>query len=82
MTPNSVYYWTESQKLSQNLSGVLGLAAGRPAWDVYLLYQKGVWWDRNFPAPTFWQHLIDGILQGQPLDMDVFDARVREYLAR
>jgi hypothetical protein len=80
LAPNAAYYWTPTPKLSQDLSATLHLPGGRAAWDVYLLYGKGVLWEERFPEPIFWQHLITGNLQADPLDPAIFEARVIEFL--
>jgi hypothetical protein len=77
--PNSVYLWTPTPQLAQELSSVLGLPSGRLGWDVYLMYGKGVLWDKKFPEPTFWQHQI-GVVQGEPLNMQRFTAKLQELL--
>jgi hypothetical protein len=82
MAPNAAYYWTPTQKLSQDLGITLRLAGGRAAWDVYLMYGKGAIWESRFPEPAFWQHLITGNLQADPLDPSIFGARVEEYLSK
>jgi len=77
--PNSVYFWTTTPKLSADLSTTLHLPAGRLAWDVYLLYARGKMWDAVFPQPRYWQHQLE-ILQGEPLDVNLLDARIIEAL--
>ncbi len=77
--PNSVYFWTPTPKLSYDAATVIGLAPGRPAWDVYFLYKRGVIWDRTFPAPNYWQRQLD-VIQGEPLDPTVMRLRIRSAL--
>jgi hypothetical protein len=77
--PNSVYFWTTTPKLATDLSSALHLPAGRLAWDIYLLYGRGKTWDSAFPQPRYWQHQLE-ILQGEPLDVNLLDARVIEAL--
>ena len=77
--PAATYFWTPTDKLARELSSVLGLPAGRPAWDVYLLYAKGLTWDRTFPAPTYWQHQID-VIQGEPLNLPKLQSKVEQLL--
>ncbi len=77
--PNSVYFWTQTPKLSHEAASVIRLAAGRPAWDVYLLYNKGVTWDRIFPAPNYWQQQLD-VLQGDAFNPQVMRTRIKDAL--
>ncbi len=77
--PNSVYFWTSTKKLANDVASVIRLAAGRPAWDVYFLYNRGVTWDRVFPAPNYWQQQLD-VLQGDAFNPQVMRTRVRDAL--
>lgn len=77
--PNSVHFWTPTQKLAKDMAGVLKLAADRIAWDVYLLYRKGILWQREPPSPTYWQHQL-GVIQGDSLDIEILEARLTEAL--
>jgi hypothetical protein len=77
--PNSVYLWIPTTQLAEQLASVLGLPAGHTAWDVYLMYGKGVLWDKRIPAPDYWQHQI-GVIQGEPMNMERFSARLKELL--
>ncbi len=77
--PNSVYFWTPTRKLSDEVASILGLAAGRPAWDMYFLYPKGVVWDRVFPAPRYWQRQLD-VIQGDTFNPQILRARIKDAL--
>ncbi len=77
--PNSVYFWIASQNLAREAASVMRMAAGRLAWDAYLLYQKGVIWEAKFPAPGYWQHQLD-ILQGEALNPRLLRARIQDAL--
>jgi hypothetical protein len=39
----------------------------------------GKMWDAAFPQPRYWQHQLE-ILQGEPLDVNLLDARIIEAL--
>lgn len=80
-TPNSVHYWTPTQKLAKDLAPVLHMGAGRLAWDIYLLYAPGVIWDREPPAPSYWQRKHD-IPQGDFYNVAVLGTRLAEILKR
>ncbi len=77
--PNSVYFYAQSAKLSHDVASVIRLAAGRPAWDVYFLFKKGVTWDRVFPMPNYWQRQLK-VLQGDAFDPRVMRVHVRDAL--
>jgi len=79
LAPNSVYFWTSTQKLSAELASVLRLGMGRAAWDVYLIYRKGIIWEGQVPSPTYWQQQLE-VLQGEPFNITVFEGRILEYL--
>lgn len=80
-TPNSVHYWTPTQKLAKDLAPVLRMGVGRLAWDIYLLYPPGVMWDREPPAPSYWQRKHD-IPQGDAYNVAVLATRVAEVLRK
>ncbi len=77
--PNSTYFWTDTPYLAQDLARQLQLPSGRLAWDVYLVYGKGAFWDKSFPAPAYWAHQIE-VIQGEPLNMQKFESRLQQLL--
>jgi hypothetical protein len=77
--PNSGYFWLTTPKAAQEAASVLHMAAGRLAWDVYLLYRRGLIWEASFPSPSYWQHQLD-ILQGDAFNPQVFRARIHDAL--
>jgi hypothetical protein len=78
-SPNSVYFWTPDKKLAMEAGWVLQLAAGRPAWDVYLLFKRGIMWEKTFPIPTYWQQQLD-VLQGDKYDPQQMRVKIHESL--
>jgi hypothetical protein len=77
--PNTVYFWVPDQTLALEAGSVLQLAAGRPAWDVYLLYRRGVFWEKTFPNPDYWQQQLD-VLQGDKYSPETMRIRIEEFL--
>ena len=77
--PGSVHYWTPSPHLAEELSSQLHLQQGRLAWDVYILYARGVVWGANFPPPTYWQHQL-GVIQGEPMNVTRLDGKITDAL--
>lgn len=73
--PNSVHFWMTSQKLSWDAASELKFPLGRNAWDVYLLYQREIMWDRTFPLPSYWQQPLD-LLQGDRYDPQTMKRRI------
>ena len=74
--PNAVYFWMPSPAISEELTSVLKLAPGRMVYDVYLLYRKGILWESQIPAPTYWQQQM-GVLQGDPFDITRLETQVQ-----
>jgi hypothetical protein len=77
--PGSTHFWTPAQKLGRDLGAVLHMPAGAPAWDVFLMYARGVMWTSGFPEPTYWQQDHD-YLQGAPFDINLLGGRVIQAL--
>ncbi|MEO9170675.1 MAG: hypothetical protein ABI278_05805 [Candidatus Aquilonibacter sp.] len=69
-------------------TGWLGDAYGRvlptpgSAWDVYMLYARGVRWDGLVPPkPTYWMHQLAGVTIAPHLDPTVLQQHVLQLLA-
>jgi hypothetical protein len=76
---NSSHFWTSSPGLIHEAAAVLQLAAGRTAWDVFLLYRKEIMWHSSFPVPSYWQQQLD-IIQGAPFDPQALKMRLLDAL--
>jgi len=73
------HYWNADDSLGRAFGGVLGTPA--TAWDVYLLYPRGVKWVAAAPPkPIFWMHQLSGVTNAPHLDPDVFREHVVEAL--
>jgi hypothetical protein len=77
--PDVSFFWTPTERLARQLAFVLKLPADRLAWDVYLMYQKGVIWEKSFPEPTYWQRQLD-VIQGEPLNIPKFQSKIQALL--
>ena len=67
--PRVSYAWDEKRALGDLLAPRLEL--DRTAWDVYLVYQRGIRWDRSGPPrPTLWMHQLWGADPALHLDSD------------
>ena len=67
-------FWDGRKTLAASLGRRLGLGE-RPAWDVYLLYDRRA---RLDGAPLFWMHQLDGVTIAPTLDT----AKLRERAER
>ena len=56
-----VHYWASSRAVGERFQGAIGLE-GEPAWDVYLIYDRGVRWDDRPPEPAAFMHQLGGRL--------------------
>lgn len=78
------HYWDSAGLLVKAYDQVLGLH--QDAWDVYLVYGRGVWWNGDLPPPPdFWMHQLGSPLHanavpGPFLDADVFTGRATGML--
>ncbi len=79
--PNASFFWTPTPNLAQDAASQLKLPSGRLGWDVYLVYGRGAFWDKSFPAPDYWAHQIE-VVQGEPLDMRKFETQIQQLLRR
>ena len=51
------------------------------AWDVYLLYGRGVQWTGlQPPKPNYWMHQLGGVKAAPHLDADVLREHVEQLL--
>lgn len=50
--PRTRHYWTDRHDLANALAPVVGLPAGEPAWDVFLVYPAGRRWPPGEPPPA------------------------------
>lgn len=78
----TTHYWEETGitgKLMQQAMGV-----DKYLWDFWAIYDPNVQWsdERVMPAPTFYQHQLQGLPPEKILDANVFAAKVDELLAR
>ncbi len=72
------HYWDAHGELVKSFAPVLGLG-DRPAWDVYLLYDKDTQWTDSPPKPVFWQEQL-GISEETQLDVDKMTAEIDKLL--
>jgi hypothetical protein len=67
--PRVRQYWDADGRLAAALGRTLEIPADDgPAWDVYLLYDRGRHWEGTPPRPDYWMHQLRGITRAPPLD--------------
>jgi hypothetical protein len=59
------HFWDEGAKLAADLGPWLGLAEGKKAWDVYMVYDARAKWAAR---PALWMHQLDGVTLAPWLD--------------
>jgi hypothetical protein len=57
--PRVSHYWDGNGKLVRGYAQVLKLDEGKPAWDVYFVFDRDAEWREGVPAPEYWMHQID-----------------------
>lgn len=77
--PRAEQYWDESDWLGDAYGRVLPTPGA--AWDVYLLYGRGVRWKGvEPPKPDYWMHQLAGVTAAPHLDADILRGRVEQLL--
>jgi hypothetical protein len=76
----AVHFWDAHRTLPPLFSAVLRLPADWPAWDVYLAYPPGTFWDDRPPAPEFWHHQLGTLEHAPRLDGAAFLSQLRTIL--
>jgi hypothetical protein len=76
------HFWTPRHTLAQAYMKPLGLADDlEPAWDTYLLYDRGVRWGGAPPAPTFFMYVEKPLPEEGVLNVETLARKSRELLA-
>lgn len=74
--------WDGQRVLGEAFAHTLKL--NRPAWDVYLIYDRGIRWTaENPPAPSFWMHQLGRFSGADPalhLEPAMFEQQVSKRL--
>ncbi len=78
----TTHYWEETGITGKLMQQVIG--DDKYVWDFWTIYAPNVLWsdDRLMPAPSFWQHQLDGLPPEKKLDANVFAAKVEDFLAQ
>lgn len=80
--PRVEHFWVRTRDVGKMFQDPIGLK-GEPAWDVYLVYPRGVSWDRSLPIPEYFMHQLRGRLPDeQRLDAPKLAERLKVLLRR
>ena len=74
------HFWDAEGELPQAYSRILRLPDSRPAWDVYLVFDRDARWDAEPPAPDQWMHQLPVAPAAQRLDGDRLAGEVGKLL--
>lgn len=74
------FFWDERGEAGQSYSRVLRLAAGQPAWDVYMLFDRNAEWKSEPPVPAYWMHQLGGVAPERRLDGTRFAEEINKIL--
>jgi hypothetical protein len=77
--PRAKQYWDTVGWTDEAYGRILNTPG--PAWDVYLLYGRGVRWTGSLPPqPEYWMHQLGGVTSAPHLDPDVLKQHVDALL--
>jgi len=75
-----VFYWDAKGEFTKRYSRVLQRGEDRPAWDVYLVFDRTAEWKTEPPAPNSWMHQLRGISAERRLDGDALATELKKLL--
>ena len=52
------HYWDGDGDLARGYAPFLQLSEGKPAWDVYFVFNRDADWRDGVPTPDYWMHQI------------------------
>jgi hypothetical protein len=83
--PRATHFWDESGVTIEGYR--LTLELPEPAWDIYMVYDRGARWDGELPPkPDFWMHQLGSRdsprVKGPYLHPDTFAAKVSALLEK
>ncbi len=73
-------FWDAEGELPRAYSRILRLPDSRPAWDVYLVFDREARWGAEPPAPAQWMHQLGGGPPARRLDAKRLAGEVDELL--
>ena len=74
--PRARHYWDGDKLLGEALQPIL--KTPEAAWDVWLLYDRGVRWEGETPPrPSWWEHQLYGMPSERALDAARFASKAK-----
>ena len=75
----ALHYWDANEVVGRAYQRTLPTPG--PAWDVYLLFRRGVKWIGAMPPrPDYWMHQLSGVTNAPHLDPDILLQHVEQLL--
>lgn len=78
--PRVAQFWASDRSVGEAFRDPLGLAAGSPAWDVFLLFGPEAVWDDTAPEPAFFMHNHPELPEARRLDGEALAREVAALL--
>jgi hypothetical protein len=75
-----VFFWDSKGEMSESYAAVLQLPKGRPAWDVYLAFNRAAEWKGESPTPSYWMHQLGDVSPDRQLDGQKFAEETNKLL--
>lgn len=75
-----IFYWDAQGELTKGYSHVLQLGDDRPAWDVYLVFNRAAEWKAEPPVPNYWMHQLRGVSAERRLDGETLATELKKLL--
>jgi len=76
------HFWDADGTLVKAYSRILRLGESRPAWDVYLFFDRDAEWRDEPPSPQNWMHQLPRAPAERRLDADALAAKAGRLLNR
>ncbi len=74
------FYWDAKGELTKGYSRVLQLGEDRPAWDVYLVFDRSAEWKTEPAAPNSWMHQLRGVSADRRLNGETLATELEKLL--
>ena len=71
------HFWDADGALPGLFNAVLRLPVDYPAWDVYMVYPPSATWEKEPPAPVYWEHQLPGVTAAPQLNGKAFAEHLR-----